>query len=41
VREADGLDTSDPQPRAWRFWFGLTLLSVAVVPSLIVPFLKT
>jgi hypothetical protein len=38
VREANGFDTSHPQPQSWRLWAGLVLLTLATVPSLLHPF---
>ena len=38
VRESMAFDTSNPSPRAWRFWVGLVVLSLAAVPSVLLPF---
>ena len=38
VRESKGFNTSGPHPVGWRFWVGLTLLTLAVAPSLLAPF---
>lgn len=38
ARESKIFDTSNPQPLAWRFWAGLSLLTLAAVPTLLLPF---
>lgn len=38
VRESKVFDTSNPQPLAWRFWAGLSLLTLAAVPTMLLPF---
>lgn len=38
LREAGGFDTSKPNPQSWRFWVGLVMLTLAVIPSLLLPF---
>jgi len=41
VLESGGFDTSEPHLVARRFWVGLTLLTLAVAPSLLGPFVAT
>jgi hypothetical protein len=38
IRESMGFDTSNAHLLAWRFWAGLGLLTLAAVPSLLLPF---
>lgn len=38
VSEAGGHDTSNPHPLSKRFWLGLSLLTLSIVPPLISPF---
>jgi hypothetical protein len=40
IRETGGFDTSNPQLFSWRFWVGLILLSLSLVPALVSPFMK-
>lgn len=40
IREAGGFDSSNPQPLSWRFWAGLILLTLAVLPPLVSPFVQ-
>ena len=40
VRETGGFDTSNPQPLSIRFWMGLILLTLSLIPSLLSPFVQ-
>ena len=40
VREAGGFNTSNPQPLSIRFWVGLILLTLSLVPPLLSPFMS-
>ena len=39
VREAGKFDTSNPQPLSYRFWVGLILLTLSLIPPLVSPFM--
>ena len=40
VREPKMFDTSKPHPISPRFWIGLILITVSLLPALVLPFLK-
>jgi hypothetical protein len=41
VREAGGSDTMNPQPLSFRFWLGIILLTLSLIPPLISPFVPS
>ncbi|MCK5509797.1 MAG: hypothetical protein KAI50_14885 [Desulfobacterales bacterium] len=40
VRKAGGFNTSNPQPLSSRFWVGLILLTLSLIPHLLSPFMS-
>lgn len=39
IKESGGFDTSNPQPLSSRFWIGLILLTLSLIPPLLLPFI--
>jgi hypothetical protein len=40
VRKADGFATSNPRPLSSRFWLGLVLITLSLMPPLVSPFIS-